>query len=164
MVAAASGAPADQGVSPGVVGEPDPAVGSRDEGVDGAVEAHPALGEHDDALAEGGDVLGLVRGEQYGALAAGDREGATQVGPLNGVEPGRRLVQHQDAGVADECLGEADPPPLATGELRDPLGGQVGEADEGEYPAYLLGSPASVVPLLQHGDVLDEPEGGHVAG
>ena len=67
-----------------------------------------------------------------------DGEGTAQVGALGRVEPGGGLVEHQDPRVAEQGLGERDPPALAAGEPGDPLGGQVAEPDEVEHAAYLV--------------------------
>ena len=48
---------------------------------------------------------------------------------LLGVEPGGRLVHDQQAGIGEQRLGDADPPPHAAGEAPEPAVGVPGQRD-----------------------------------
>ena len=100
-------------------------------------QAHPALVQHDDALAQRGDVLGLVGGDEHGRPVPGRRQHAAQGRALLGVEAGRRLVEHQQVGIAHQGLGEGDAVPLAARQPTQPLAGEVGEPDQLQHPAHL---------------------------
>jgi len=55
------------------------------------------------------DVLDQVGGYDHGGPPAQVPEQGTEVHPLLGVEPGRRLVQQQQFGLVDDGLRDADP-------------------------------------------------------
>ena len=162
--ASGAGAPGGQGVRRGGVGEPDAAGGGRHELGDPALPADPAAVEHDDLLAQRGDVLGLVGGQQHRCPVPGRGEHPTQRGPLLGVEAAGGFVEHEEVGVADQCLGEAGPVPLPAGEPAQLRGGEVGETHQLEHPAYLLVAGVAVGPLLEGGHVVDERERREPAG
>ena len=56
-------------------------------------------------------------------------EDRPQLAPEHRVEPDRRLVEHEDLGVADERAREAHPRLLAPAEVVDAGGGVTGEVD-----------------------------------
>jgi hypothetical protein len=104
------------------------------------------------------DVLGLVGRQQHRRAVAQGGQRPPQVGALRRVEPGRRLVQHDQPRLPEQRLRQPDPPALPTGQTADPDGGLVGEPDRVEHPAYLLGPGLAIVPLLEDGDVLRKPK------
>ena len=67
-------------------------------------------------------------------------------------------------GVPSRAWARATRRRWPPGEPADPLGRHVAEADEVEYAAHLGGSGTAVGPLLEHGHVVDEGEGGETAG
>jgi hypothetical protein len=57
-----------------------------------------------------------VRDQDRGAPGHGPAEQAEKATGSGGVEPGGRLVQDQDGGVAQDRAGDGDPLPLAAGQ------------------------------------------------
>ena len=77
-----------------------------------------AVREHDDAVGEPLRLLHVVRGQQdrlAEAAQVGDR--LPRLAPRGRVEAGRRLVEEDQLGVADQAEREVQAPPLAAGEV-----------------------------------------------
>ena len=89
-------------------------------------------------LAQRGDVLGLVGGQDHGAALADPGHQVAEPQPLLGVETRRRLVEDEQLGVAEQRLGDAHPAAHAAGQGADPAAGDVGQADQVDDPAYLV--------------------------
>ena len=68
----------------------------------------------------------------------GPAEHVAQPAALGRVQAGGRLVEDQQVRIAEHGLGEHHPASLATGQRADPLGGDVGQADQVDDPAYLV--------------------------
>ena len=137
--------------------------GDLDELGDRTVEPDAAGVEHDDAVTQRGDVLGLVGGQEHGPGPRQAGEDAAQGGPLLRVEPGGGLVEDDQQGITHQGLGDGQTSPLASRERGHPLGAQVVEADELEDAPYLTMALVGALPLLEDGDVVEEPEGRHPA-
>src|ERR671915_92814 len=76
------------------------------------------------------DELELVRGEQHGHAAGGvvTEHGAEHV-DADRVEPGERLVEHEQRGVVHERGGELDALLVTERELLDAVAGALGQAE-----------------------------------
>ena len=145
-------------------GQPDPSGCLPDEVDDRPVVVDPTVIEQHDPLTQRGQVLGLV-GRQHDHGLAGDLgQHSAQGRALLGVQARRRLVQHQDLGGAEQCLRQAEASPLSAGEGADPFSGAVGQTDRVEHSGDLLVAGARPGPFLEHGDVVDELEGGEPTG
>ena len=99
-----------------------------------------AAREHDDAVGEPLRLLHVVRGEQDRLperAQVGDR--LPRLAPRGRVEAGRRLVEEDQVGVADQAQREVEPPPLAAGEV----GGAVLGAVLRARPARAARAPAA---------------------
>ena len=90
-------------------------------------------------------------------------EHLAQRDPLLGVQAGGRLVEHEQLRVPEQGLGQPDPPALTAGQGPDPRVARSVEVDVGEDPSYLLDAALGLVPLLEHGHVVDEPVGSEAA-
>ena len=161
MVAAGAGAPAD-GVVARLVGEPDLAHRGGDQVGDRTVEPHRPAGEHDHSLAE------RRRRPRSGGWRARRRAVAQggqtypQVGALRRVEPAGRLVEHHQPGSPSSacasptrrrCPPDSAADPTAAGRRARPASSTRRTSWERRL---------ALVPLLEDGDVLEEPEGRHV--
>src|SRR5512140_2537227 len=92
----------------------------------------PALLEGHDALAEGGDDVGVVGRHEDRDAELVDAEEQLQGLPRDqGIQVARRLVGDDDPRVVDEGPGDRGSLLLAAGQLARVLGGLLGEADEG---------------------------------
>ena len=104
-------------------------------GVKRRAQGDPALADHRDVI---GDLLHLVqqvRRKEHRAAFVGDGadDGAEDVAADDGIEAGRRLVEHQQLGPIRECYEEPGPRLLALGEGLDP-----GRGVEREHLPQLL--------------------------
>ncbi len=82
----------------------------------------PAAGHVDDAVHHREQGVHLVRRQQHGdLLLAGDsgQQGDDLLAAAQ-VEVGQRLVEQQQPGPADQCLGDEDPLLLSAGQRPDP--------------------------------------------
>ena len=85
----------------------------------GAVGDDAPAGEHDDAVGQALGLAHVVRGEEdrpAPGAQAGDELPRRAAG--GGVEPGRRLVEEQQLGIADQGEREVEAAPLASRERR----------------------------------------------
>ena len=135
-VPAGAGPPGDGRGRVRLVGQPDPAGRLAGQVGDRAVVADLAAVQHDHALAQGRDVLGLVGGQHHDRGARELREHGPQRDPLLRVDAGGRLVQDQHRRRAEQRLGERDPAALAAGHGPDPLRAEAGQPDQVEHAAH----------------------------
>ena len=123
------------GRAAGRQGEPDPGPGviSPADGRRRALGHDLAVGDHRHPVGQGLGLVHVVRGEQdsgaRGAQAAHDLPGLAAGAR---VEPGGRLVQEQQPGVADHPQGQVQPPLLAAGQGPDLPPRLRGQADQGD--------------------------------
>ena len=78
--------------------------------------------------------------------------------PLLRVEPGGRLVEHEQLRAAEQRLRQRDAPAHAARQRPDALVGDVVEADRAQHAPHLGVALAAVGPLLEGRDVVDELE------
>src|SRR6266542_1061194 len=162
-VPSGAGPPGDGRRRVGPVGEPDPTGGLADEFGDLAVVPDPATIQHDDALAQGCDVLGPVGGQDHDRRARELREHGTQRDELFRVDAGGRLVEDQHRRRPEQRVRQRDPSPLAAGHGPDPFRRGAGQPDLVEYPAHFRVPGRRLGPLLEQCDVVDKPERGEAA-
>ena len=116
-----------------------------------------AVVEHDDVVGELVGLFEILRRQDDGGAAAHElAQHVPQVVAAARVEPGRRLVEEQHAGVGDEARGEIEPAAHAARERLHQLGRGVGEVEPLEE---LVGAPArlflrQVVQAADHHEVL----------
>jgi len=125
-------------------GRPAPAVGRSARG------DYQAVAEHRDPVRQRSRLVQVVGGEQDRDPAAG--QGADHVperAPGLRVEPGRRLVEEQQLGAADEAERDVKPPLLAAGQRADPRPGLAGQPDQVDH----LGGPPRA--RVEPGEVAD---------
>ena len=93
--------------------------------------------QDDYPLAQGGDIVGLVGGDDDGGALPGSPQHIAQAASLLGVEPRGRLVEHQQVGLTEHRLGEDEASSLSARQRADPLRREVAEPGQLERPAYL---------------------------
>ena len=117
-----------------------------------------AVAQDDHALAQRGDVVGLV-GETSTIRASPSSETSSRKRmPLLGVKRGGRLVEHEQLRVAEQCLRERDAPAHAARQLADAVSARRPQVDQLEHTAHLAVACARVGHLLEDRDVVDELE------
>ena len=85
-----------------------------------ALGDHPARSHHGDPVGELVGLVEVLRGEQHGGAELDHPAyGLPDLQPPARVEPGRRLVQEQQARAADQAGGDVEPSPHAPGVRRD---------------------------------------------
>src|SRR3954451_2131443 len=137
-------------------GEPHPVGGEVSEARRWPREAHPAAEQDDDVLAEGGDVVGLVCGEQHSRAGGPGSEQLTEPESLLRVEPRGGFVEHEQVGPTYQGLGNANSPAHPARELSYAFVHDSVEADEGQDPADLVMPGLALDPLFEDRDVIDE--------
>ena len=114
-------------------------VGARREVVDRAGGDDLSAVDDDRSLAEVLDEVELVRREQHRRPAPGlGDEHLGQRVDGDRVEPGERLVEHQDVGLVDQRADQLHPLLVAEREVLELVAGAIGEAQLGQ-PARGLG-------------------------
>src|SRR5205085_3753270 len=104
--------------------------------------------EHGDAVREVLSLVHEVGGQEDGLAELTEPGDDLPGGPTGGrVEPGRRLVEEHDVGVADEGEGDVEATALPARELRGERVSRVVEADQGD--GVLDVAWRSVVPGVQ---------------
>jgi hypothetical protein len=116
--------------------------------------------EYGDPGAQGGDVLGLVAGQDHRAPLTGVRDHLPEPQPLLGIEADRRLVEEEQVWIAQQGLGQPDPPAHPAGEGPDPLGADGRQPGQLDDPADLVVPGPPVGHLLEDRHVVDELEDG----
>ncbi|HVF80154.1 MAG TPA: hypothetical protein VNA28_17810 [Solirubrobacteraceae bacterium] len=162
-VAALGGAPPQLGARVAFVGDPDAVAGEPAELRGGGVERVAARAQDDHALAERGDVLGLMGGHEHDPFVAEVGYELAEAQPLLGIEPGAGLVEHEQLRVAEQRLRERDAAAHPTGEPADAAPGDVAEADQLQHAPHLAVARTGIGHLLEDRDVVDELEGGELA-
>ena len=113
-------------------------------------------------MAEHRHVLRLVGGQQHRTALTGLGDQLPEPHALFGVESDGRLVEDEEAGVADERGGQRDPLPHAAGQLLDAPPPYVAQVDLVQDAPHLTVPGAAVGQLLQDRHVVDELEGREV--
>src|SRR5438067_10039617 len=127
-----------------------------DELLDGAGGDDPPLAEDGDAVCELLDLVQIVR-RQEDRLAE-RAQGADRLPgppPGAGIEAGRRLVQEDQLGIADEREAEIEPAPLAAGE---PARAGVALLFEPDQPDHFVDRPGALVVAGELGELLGNGE------
>ncbi len=113
--------------------------------------------------AQRGDVLGLVGGQDHGALLPDARDHLAEPQPLLRVEADGRLVEDEQLGFAEQGLSHTHPPPHAAGQ------GRIRWSATDASPIRAMTRRTSScrarrsVELLEDGHVVDELEDGEAA-
>ena len=99
-----------------------------------------ALAQQEQAVAAHRLVHDVARDEHRAPVGGEASEQVPQVAPQHGVEPDRRLVEHEHLGVADEGAREVRARLLPATEVLDPRVGVVGEVDRRDGPVDRVGA------------------------